>query len=42
VINMTAYYRDVGLVQRGGGMSSAPYAASGIWTHLPLNDLLLT
>jgi hypothetical protein len=39
--NMTAYYRDVGLVQRGSGMSSAPYADTGIWTHLPLNDLQL-
>lgn len=34
--NITAYYRDVGMVQRGGGTSSAPYEATGIWNHLPL------
>ncbi len=37
--NLVAYYRDVGTVQLGGGTSSAPYAATGIWSHLPLLGL---
>jgi hypothetical protein len=37
--NVTAYYRDVGTVQVGGGTSSAPYATGGRWTHLPLLNL---
>ncbi|MGA3402187.1 MAG: hypothetical protein ABSC95_23510 [Acetobacteraceae bacterium] len=38
--NITAYYRDVGTVQVGGGTSSAPYVSTGIWSHLPLLSVL--